>query len=130
MKNLLGVIAAFGALHVGAEEKSSVDCESLMVCRAPPFTLEPYEVPALGFSTTFTAEIAVNADVWWTVDCPDDPDATFFDSGEVPAGSWYQGADIGEQPKGTQYSIQWTITGCPTLDCVNGTIGSEPDVCP
>ncbi len=131
MKKLLGVIAAFCSLHVGAEEiSSSVDCESLMVCRGLPLTFEPYEVPALAFDTVFKAKITITADVWWIADCAGDPDASYLAGGVVPPGSWYQDADIGEQPKGTEYSIEWTITGCPTLPCVNGIIGSEPEICP
>jgi hypothetical protein len=32
-------------------------------------------------------------------------------------------------PDGTDFSIQWTIDGCPSTACVNGTTGSSPDIC-
>jgi hypothetical protein len=129
MKKVVSVAAALFAVHAWAAGSSGVVCESLTVCRSVPMTLLPYEVPVIGFDTASTSKITITANVWWMNGCPGDPDATYSASGSVPPGSWYQAADIGEQPPDTEYSIQWIIDGCPILDCVDGLIGSTPEVC-
>jgi hypothetical protein len=129
MKKLFGITPLLFALSVCAGDFAVV-CESMTPCRAPPFTIESYEVPALAFDTTDATPITTAALVWWSAGCPGDADAVYGGDGFVPgAGHWYLEADIGKDPSFVDYSIQWTIDGCPTLDCVDGTIGSAPEEC-
>ena len=130
MKSAILTVVLLSALQADAAKGSAVDCESLTPCRAPPFTIESYEVPALALDTTDSTPITMTALVWWSSGCPGDPDAIYYDEGTIPAaGHWYLEADIGDDPRVVDYSIQWSIEGCPILDCVDGTLGSAPDVC-
>src|SRR5215472_17225167 len=123
MKKLLGVVVALMTAPASGGDLL-FDCKSMTTCRLPAGSVLPYEVPALAFEALGPTDIASTANLWWASGCPGDPDITDVESGYVPsAGLWYLGVDIDEQPDGTEYSIQWTIDGCPTLDCVDGVIG-------
>jgi len=129
MKKLLGVVVTLMTVPALGGD-SPIVCESMTPCRAPPFTIESYEVPALAFDTTDATPITMTAQVWWSTGCPGDADAVYGGDGFVPdAGHWYLEADIGKDPGFVDYSIQWTIDGCPTLDCIDGSIGSAPEEC-
>src|SRR5262249_41323239 len=64
-------------------------------------------------------------------DCQGDPDASMSFPGQSisGAGQWFIEVDSWQLPDGTDFSIQWTIDGCPSTDCVNGTTGMLPDIC-
>ena len=125
---LVSLVAVLFAMQAYAD--GSIICESMTTCRAPPMTVYQYEVPVLAFDATGPTPITLTANVWWTSGCPGAPDLSFPGTGDVPdAGHWYSAPDTGSRPDGTNYSIQWTIDGCPPLDCMDGIIGSVPDIC-
>jgi hypothetical protein len=130
MKKLLGVVVALLTVPAWGGDLL-IDCKSLIACRFPAGWVLPYEIPGLAFQALGPTDYTVTANFWWASGCPGDPNIIDGGSGYVPgAGLWYEGIDIDKQPDGTEYSIQWTIDGCPTLDCVDGVIGSTPDECP
>jgi len=109
----------------------SIDCESLEFCRAPEGSIQPYEVPGLGFTVTGPSAWDIGANVWFSSGCQGEVDHTCGGSGFVPwEGTWWLIADIYEQPPvGSRYSIRWIVDGCPDQPCIEGTIGSAPDTC-
>ena|ERR1700687_4213852 len=130
LNKLFAVVATLLALHAWAGSGSLIDCESLDFCRAPEGSLLPYEVPALTFFTTGPTQWEIGADVWFSSGCQGEPDHMCRGSGfrEIE-GMAYLVADIDQQPVGTTYSIQWIIAGCPEQPCIEGTLGSAPDIC-
>jgi hypothetical protein len=113
------------------QASAGVVCESLEFCRAPETSIAPYEVPALTFHVDGPTNWVIGADVWFSSGCQGEPQHTCRGSGFVPYdAAWYLIADIDEQPPaGTSYSIRWIIDGCPDQPCIEGTIGSAPDIC-
>jgi len=129
MKRLISVTAVLLAFQVYGG--GIVVCESMTACRLPPPYLQ-YDTPTLTFNTTDSGTINVNVNFWLSEDCSGDPD----DSVELPnspilgAGYWILPIDNWSvYPDGTVFSIQWTIDGCPSTACINGTTGKSPDVC-
>jgi len=105
---------------------SIADCKSMTPCRFP----SGYEEFALTFDTDSPGYIDLGVYLWLSPDCVGDPDdGAFFPQEEVPdAGHWNFIMADWIYPKGTDYSIVWTIDDCATT-CVNGTTGSTPDLC-
>jgi hypothetical protein len=131
MKKLVAVAAVLFAFHAYAGGGSILVCESMTVCRFPP-PYQDYDTPALTFDTTAGGFIDVSVNLWLSQDCQGDPDASMQQLNEqvLSAGTWYFSVDNwAVYSDGTDYSIQWTIDGCPSTDCINGTTGSSPDIC-
>jgi hypothetical protein len=131
MKKLIAVGAALFAVHAYAGGGSIVVCESMTGCRLPP-PYRDYDTPTLTFNSTDGGSINITTNLWLSPDCQGDPDFTlqFLDSPIPSAGYWIFPMDSWAiYPDGTDFSIQWTIDGCPTMDCLDGTMGSSPDIC-
>jgi len=130
MNKLFAIIAALFAVHAYAGGGSIVVCESMTACRFPP-PVFPMDVPALSFDAISDGIVDISANLWLSSDCQGDPDASMSFPGQSisGAGQWFIEVDSWQLPDGTDFSIQWTIDGCPTTDCVNGTTGMLPDIC-
>lgn len=132
MRKLVAVATVLIAVHANAGSGSIVVCESMTVCRLR-VTYQEYDIPTLTFNTSSGGAINTTANFWLSQDCSGDPDASFqlVDSPIPNAGYWVLPIDDwGVYPNGTDFSIQWTIDGCPTTACINGTTGSSPELCP
>jgi len=131
MKKLFAIIAALFAVHANAGGGSIVVCDSMAICRVPPPYMD-YDALVLSFSSTAGGTINSTTNFWLSQDCQGDPDASLqlLDSPIPSAGYWILPLDAWAiYPDGTDFSIQWTIDGCPATDCINGTMGSSPDIC-
>lgn len=129
MKNLVAAVAIVFAVHAWAGSGSFVDCSSLTYCRAPTGTIRAYEVPTIIFDTTDATPYNISAKVWAGSGCTGEVDHTCAGSGYIgDPGRYFLVSDT-ERPEGWGYSIQWTVAGCPEQPCINGTIGTAPDVC-
>ena len=128
MKKLLVIVAALFAVHAYAGGASIMVCESMTPCRVPL----AYDAPSLTFDTNAAGLVAVDVNLWLSQGCSGDPDMSMsLSDEEVPdAGHWnFVIFDWAIFPDGTDYSVQWTIDGCPATDCINGTTGTSPDIC-
>jgi len=127
LKKLLAAAMGLFTFQAGA----GVVCETLEFCRAPEGVVRPYEVPGLTFEVTGPTDWVIGADVWFSSGCQGEPDSTCRHSGFIPedAGWFLMAETFGQPPVGSNYSIRWIIDGCPDLPCIEGTIGSAPDLC-
>jgi hypothetical protein len=131
MKKVVSVAAALFAVHAWAGGGSIVICESMTACRLRLPNLE-YDIPTLAVNTTSGGTINTTANFWLSQDCIGDPDATVELLGSpIPSeGYWILTMDDWAiYPDGTDFSVQWTIEGCPSTKCINGTTGTSPDMC-
>jgi hypothetical protein len=129
MKNFVSLAAVLFAVHAYAQG-SIVICESMTVCRFPP-PIFPMDVPALSFDTTSDGSVNISVDFWLSAGCQGAPDSSMAFPGQSisGAGQWFIEVDNWQYLDGIDFSIQWTIDGCPTTACVNGTTGISPDIC-
>ncbi len=129
MKKLVTVAAVLFAVQVYGG--GIVVCESMTACRLRVPNPER-DIPTLTIDTTSGGTINTRASFWLSPDCMGDPDASvqLLDSPIPSEGHWFLPiTDWAIYPNGTDFSVQWTIEGCPSTECVNGTTGTSPDMC-
>ena len=127
MKKLISVAVAVLLPYVPAF--ADVVCESMVVCRVPSPPLD-YESNFLAVDVTSAGPVSFTVNYWGSQGCVGDPDQIIPLDFDIPRpGHWGLPLDFGPQDDGTPYSVIWQTDGCVPTNCVNGTIGSTPDIC-